>query len=254
MQVVPKRWDGTFSAPRYGFGPGRSAHQAVKAAPEYIAAGYRGVGDLHVEKFFERVDPDQRMAKSAERVSAQRLWKLIRALLRAGVREGGRGSPGDEGTPQGGPLSPLLSNIVRDEFERELERRGQRFARYADDRNLYVRSRRAGGRGRKSLTRFIGTKLKLRVNEAKSAGGRPWERKFGGFSFTHDRKPKRRIAPQALPRFRERARELTRRRRGISRERRAKERAQYLQGWIGYFGKCQTPAVLHSLEEWTRRR
>jgi len=194
------------------------------------------------------------MAKAAERVSDKRLLKLIRALLRAGVMEGGLVSPVDEGTPQGGPLSPLLSNLVLDEFDRELERRGHRFARYADDCNIYVRSRRAGERVMKSLMRFIHTKLQLKVNESKSAVAEPWERKFLGFSFTNHESPKRRIAPKAVKRFRERIRELTRRTRGISIARMSKELASYLRGWIGYFGKCQTPWVLKSLEEWMRRR
>src|SRR5271157_1545956 len=254
MQVLQKRWDGTFSEHSYGFRPGRSAHQAVKAAQEYIAAGYRWVVDLDLEKFFDRVCHDQLMAKIAERVSDKRLLKLIRAFLRAGVMEGGLVSPVDEGTPQGGPLSPLLSNLVLDEFDRELERRGHRFARYADDSNIYVRSRRAGERVMKSLTRFISAKLKLQVNQSKSAVAEPWERKFLGFSFTRSESPKRRIAPKAVKRFKERVRELTSRTRGISIERMAKELALYLRGWIGYFGKCQTPSVLQSLEEWTRRR
>jgi len=164
------------------------------------------------------------MGKIAERVSDQRLLKLIRAFLRAGVMEGGLVSPGDEGTPQGGPLSPLLSNLVLDEFERELERRGHRFARYADDSNIYVRSQRAGERVMKSLTRFIHTKLKLQVNLSKSAVAEPWERKFLGFSFTSAQPPKRRIAPKAVKRFKEQIRELTSRTRGISIERMAKER------------------------------
>ena len=254
MQVLQKRWDGTFSEHSYGFRPGRSAHQAVKAAQEYIAAGYRWVVDLDLEKFFDRVSHDQLMAKIAERVSDPRLRKLIRAFLRAGVLEGGRVSPVDEGTPQGGPLSPLLSNIVLDEFDRELEQRGHRFARYADDSNIYVRSRRAGERVMKSLTRFISAKLKLQVNQQKSAVARPWERKFLGFSFPSSASPKRRIAPKAVKRFKERIRELTSRTRGISIERMAQELAPYLRGWIGYFGKCETPSVLQSLEEWTRRR
>ena len=159
-------------------------------------------------------------------------------------------SPVDEGTPQGGPLSPLLSNIVLDEFDRELERRGLRFARYADDSNIYVRSRRAGERVMASITRFITTKLKLKVNEQKSAVARPWERKFLGFSFTANREPKRRIAPKAVLRFKEKVRELTRRTRGVSMEQMAEELGRYLRGWIGYFGKCQTPSVLQGLEEW----
>ena len=184
MQVLQGRWDRTFSEHSYGFRPGRSAHQAVAQAQQYIAEGYRWVVDLDLEKFFDRVNHDKLMAKIAERVSDKRLLKLIRAFLRAGVMEDGLVSPVDEGTPQGGPLSPLLSNIVLDEFDRELERRGLRFARYADDCNIYVRSRRAGERVMESITRFITTKLKLKVNEQKSAVARPWERKFLGFSFT----------------------------------------------------------------------
>jgi RNA-directed DNA polymerase len=254
MQVLQKRWDRTFSEHSYGFRPGRSAHQAVEAAQQHIVAGYRWVVDLDLEKFFDRVCHDQLMAKAAERVSDKRLLKLIRAFLRAGVLEGGLVNPVDEGTPQGGPLSPLLSNLVLDEFDRELERRGHRFARYADDCNIYVRSRRAGERVMKSLMRFIHTKLQLKVNESKSAVAEPWERKFLGFSFTNHESPKRRIAPKAVKRFRERIRELTRRTRGISIARMSKELASYLRGWIGYFGKCQTPWVLKSLEEWMRRR
>jgi RNA-directed DNA polymerase len=254
MQVLQKRWDRTFSDHSYGFRPGRSAHQAVEAAQQHIAAGYRWVVDLDLEKFFDRVSHDKLMGKIAERVSDKRLLKLILAFLRAGVMEGGLVSPVDEGTPQGGPLSPLLSNLVLDEFDRELERRGHRFARYADDSNIYVRSRRAGERVMKSLTRFIHTKLKLQVNQSKSAVAEPWERKFLGFSFTWAESPKRRIAPKAVQRFQERVRELTSRTRGISIERMARELASYLRGWIGYFGKCETPSVLKSLEEWTRRR
>ena len=254
MQVLQKRWDGTFSEHSYGFRPGRSAHQAVKAAQKYIAAGYRWCVDLDLEKFFDRVSHDKLMAKIAERVSDKRLLKLIRAFLTAGVMEGGLVSPVDEGTPQGGPLSPLLSNIVLDEFDRELEQRGHRFARYADDCNVYVRSRRAGERVMESLKRFLTTKLKLKVNEQKSAVARPWERKFLGFSFTGHREPKRRIAPKAVLRFKEKVRERTRRTRGVSTERMAQELARYLKGWIGYFGKCQTPSVLEHLEKWFRRR
>jgi RNA-directed DNA polymerase len=254
MQVLQQRWDPTFSDHSYGFRPGRSAHQAVEAAQQYIAAGYRGVVDLDLEKFFDRVCHDQRMARIAARVSDKRMLKLIRAFLTAGVMEDGLVSPVDEGTPQGGPLSPLLSNIVLDEFDRELERRGLRLARYADDSNIYVRSRRAGERVMESLTRFLTTKLKLKVNQQKSAVAQPWERKFLGFSFTANREPKRRIAPKAVLRFKERVRELTSRTRGVSVERMVEALARYLRGWIGYFGKCQTPSVLASLEEWVRRR
>jgi RNA-directed DNA polymerase len=254
MQVLQRKWDRTFSDHSYGFRPGRSAHQAVEAAQKFIAAGYRWVVDLDLEKFFDRVNHDKLMAKIAERVSDKRLLKLIREFLRTGVMEGGLVSPVDEGTPQGGPLSPLLSNIVLDEFDRELERRGLRFARYADDSNIYVRSRRAGARVMESITRFITSRLKLTVNQQKSAVARPWERKFLGFSFTVNREPKRRIAPKAVLRFKERVRELTRRTRGVSTERMAEELARYLRGWIGYFGKCETPSVLVGLEQWFRRR
>jgi RNA-directed DNA polymerase len=254
MQVLQDRWDGTFSDHSYGFRPGRSAHQAVGRAQQYMAEGYRWVVDLDLEKFFDRVNHDKLMARIAERVSDKRILKLIRAFLRAGVMEDGLVSPVDEGTPQGGPLSPLLSNIVLDELDRELERRGLRYVRYADDSNIYVRSRRAGERVMESMVRFIMRKLRLKVNQQKSAVARPWERKFLGFSFTWSRGPKRRIAPKAVERFKERVREVTRRAKGVSMEQMAEELAQYLRGWIGYFGRCQTPSVLQGLEEWTRRR
>lgn len=254
MQVLQRKWDGTFSEHSYGFRPGRSAHQAVEQAQQYIAEGYRWVVDLDLEKFFDRVNHDRLMAKIAHRVSDKRMLGLIRAFLTAGVLEEGLVNPVDEGTPQGGPLSPLLSNIVLDEMDQELERRGLRFARYADDSNIYVRSKRAGERVMESLKRFLMTKLKLKVNESKSAVARPWERKFLGFSFTANWTPKRRIAPKAVARFKERVRELTSRTKGVSIERMAKDLTRYLRGWLGYFGKCQTPSVLDGLEQWLRRR
>jgi len=254
MQVLQGRWDRTFSEHSYGFRPGRSAHQAIAQAQKYIAEGYRWVVDLDLEKFFDRVNHDRLMARIAERVGDKRLLKLIRAFLTAGVMEDGLVNPVDEGTPQGGPLSPLLSNIVLDEFDRELERRGLRFARYADDSNIYVRSKRAGERVMESLKGFLATKLKLRVNEQKSAVARPWNRKFLGFSFTSNREPKRRIAPKAVDRFKERVRELTQRNKGVSIERMAEKLTRYLGGWLGYFGKCQTPSVLEGLDQWIRRR
>lgn len=218
----------------FGLGDRRSRRWA---AQKYIAAGYRWCVDLDLEKFFDRVSHDKLMARIATKVSDKRVLKLIRSFLTAGVMENGLVSPVDEGTPPGGPLSPLLSNIVLDELDRELERRGLPFSRYADDSNIYVRSRWAGGRVMESITRFLQIKLKLKVNSEKSAVARPWERKFLGFSFTRDREPKRRIAPKAVKRFKERVRELTSRTRGISIERMTEELNRYLRGWIGYFGK-----------------
>ena len=254
MQVLQRRWDRTFSEHSYGFRPKRSAHQPVAAAQQYITEGYRWVVDLDLEKFFDRVNHDKLMAKIAERVNDKRMLKLIRAFLQAGVMENGLVSSVDEGTPQGGPLSPLLSNIVLDDLDQELERGHLRYARYADDSNIYVRSRRAGERVMASLTEFITSKLKLKVNQAKSAVARPWQRKFLGFSFTLHREPQRRIAPKAILRFKERIRELTRRTRGVSVEKVAEELGRYLRGWQGYFGFCQTPYVLRNLDYWTRRR
>ena len=254
MQVLQGRWDRTFSGYSYGFRPGRSAHQAVAKAQLYIAEGYRWVVDLDLEKFFDRVNHDKLMGKIAKRINDQQLLKLIRAFLRAGVMEGGLVSPVDEGTPQGGPLSPLLSNIVLDELDRELERRGHRFVRYADDSNIYVRSQRAGERVMRSIKQFITKQLKLKVNEQKSAVARPGERKFLGFSFTWQREPKRRIAPKAIARFKQRVRELTRRTRGVSVETMVEQLGRYLTGWRGYFGFCQTPSVMQRLDQWLRRR
>ena len=205
MQVLQCSWDNTFSESSYGFRPGRSAHQAVARAQQHIAAGHRWVVDLDLEKFFDRVNHDRLMGQIARRVYDKRLLRLIRSWLKAGVLENGLVGPTDEGTPQGGPLSPLLSNLVLDQLDRELERRGHRFARYADDCNIYVRSRRAGQRLMGGLTRLLEGKLKLKVNREKSAVARPWERKFLGFSFTNGTKPKRRIAPKAVLRFQSRS-------------------------------------------------
>jgi RNA-directed DNA polymerase len=254
MQVLQGQWDGTFSPHSYGFRPGRSAHQAVAAAQQHIADGHRWVVDIDLEKFFDRVNHDRLMAAVAKRVQDKRLLRLIRAFLNAGVMENGLVSPTDEGTPQGGPLSPLLSNLVLDELDRELEKRGHRFVRYADDCNIYVRSERAGQRVMESMEHFIGKRLKLKVNAAKSAVARPWKRTFLGFTFTSHAQPKRRVAPKALARFTRKVRELTRRTRGISVGKMAEQLASYLRGWGGYFGFCQTPSVLDGLNSWIRRR
>src|SRR6202022_1501024 len=254
MQVLQRRWDPTFSRQSYGFRPGRSAHQAVAQAQEYIAQGYDWVIDLDLEKFFDRVNHDKLMNKIAQRVGDKRLLNLIRAFLNAGVVENGLVSPSVEGTPQGGPLSPLLSNIVLDELDRELERRGHCFVRYADDCNIYVRSERAGQRVMKSITKFITQKLKLKVNESKSAVARQQERKFLGFSFTTGPDIKRRIAPKSLERFKQRIRDTTRQAKGVSIKTIMDELAQYMRGWRGYYGFCETPEVLIALTRWVRLR
>jgi RNA-directed DNA polymerase len=254
LQVLQKRWDPTFSEHSYGFRPGRSARQAVHEAQQHIAEGHGWVVDLDLEKFFDRVNHDRLMAAVAKRVADKRMLKLIRAFLKAGVMEHGLVSAVDEGTPQGGPLSPLLSNLVLDELDQELERRGHRFVRYADDCNIYVGSERAGQRVMESVTHFITHRLKLKVNQAKSAVAQPGQRKFLGFSFTGKREPRRRIAPKAIARFKERIREQTRRTRGISLSQMVKEITTYLRGWLGYFGDCQTPSVLQDLGSWLRRR
>src|SRR3954449_2598158 len=253
LQVLQERWDPTFSEHSYGFRPGRSAHQAVAQAQRYVAEGYSYVVDLDLEKFFDRVNHDKLMARVAARVSDKRVLKFIRACLEAGVMEDGLVRPVDEGTPQGGPLSPLLSNLVLDDLDKELARRGHRFCRYADDCNIYVRSRRAGDRVMASVSRFLAGKLRLKVNEAKSAVARPEERKFLGFSIANDGS-ERRIAPKALATFKTRIRDMTRRTRGISLPQVIEELRPYLIGWRGYFGFCQTPRELTKLEAWTRRR
>src|SRR5881409_3428683 len=254
MQVLQRQWDPTFSDSSYGFRPGRSTHQAVAQAQQYIAAGYGWVVDLDLEKFFDRVNHDKLMGQIAKRVRDKRLLKLIRAFLNAGVMENGLVSPTVEGTPQGGPLSPLPSNLVLDELDRELEYRGHRFVRYADDCNIYVRSERAGQRVMESITHFITQKLKLKVNEKKSAVAQPQVRKFLGFSFTDGPEIKRTIAPKALERFKHRIREVTLRAKGVSLETTIAELASYLRGWRSYFGFCETPYVLIQLTRWVRLR
>jgi len=254
LAVLQRRWDRTFSNHSYGFRPGRNAHQAIHQAQSYIAEGYEWVVDLDLEKFFDRVNHDRLMSTIAQRVTDKRLLKLIRAFLNAGVMENGLVSPVNQGTPQGGPLSPLLSNLVLDELDQELARRGHRFVRYADDCNIYVRSQHAGERVLASVTRFIERRLKLKVNAAKSAVARSGERKFLSFCFTGVKEPKRSIAPQAVARFRERVRELTFRHSGKSFKRIMDDLSSYLRGWCGYFRYCEIPNELNQLESWVRRR
>jgi RNA-directed DNA polymerase len=254
QQVLQKQWDPTFSEHSYGFRPGRSAQQAVAQAQQYMAQGYGWCGDLDLEKFFDRVNHDKLRGQVAKRVADKRLLKLIRAFLNAGVMENGLVSPSVEGTPQGGPLSPLLSNLVLDELDQELERRGHRFVRYADDSNIYVRSERAGRRVMESVKRFLTEKLKLKVNETKSAVAKPQQRKFLGFSFSSGKELKRKIAPQAIDRFKDRIREITRGAKGRSMEQVIQQLARYLRGGRAYFGFCETPSILQGLEQWVWRR
>ncbi|MGY3146324.1 RNA-directed DNA polymerase [Bradyrhizobium sp. USDA 3397] len=216
MQVLQADWDGTFSETSFGFRPGRSAHQAVERAQAYIASGHAVAVDIDLEKFFDRVNHDILMGLVAKRVTDKRLLKLIRGFLNAGVMEGGLVSSTEEGMPQGGPLSPLLSNLMLDVLDKELQKRGHNFVRYADDCNIYVCSQKAGERVLVGIEKFLETRLKLKINKAKSAVARPSVRKFLGFSFTGGRAPRRRIAPQALARFKAKVRELTRRTRGRS--------------------------------------
>lgn len=254
LQVLQGYWDRTFSRASFGFRPGRSAHQAVARAQSLIAQGFRWVADIDLEKFFDRVCHDILMSRIARRVEDKRLLGLIRAFLRAGIMENGLVGPTEEGTPQGGPLSPLLSNLLLDDLDRELERRGLHFVRYADDCNIYVRSERAGHRVMASVTRFLTGRLKLKVNQAKSAVARPWHRKFLGFSFTSGTETRRRVAPQALDRFKERIRALTCRTRSVSLQQMTDDVSRYLTGWRGYFAFAATPSVFEKLDSWIRRR
>jgi RNA-directed DNA polymerase len=253
LQRLQPLWDPTFSEHSYGFRPGRSAHQAVAQAQAYIIEGCQFVVDIDLAKFFDRVNHDRLMAAVAARILDRRVLRLIRGFLTAGVLHGGLFEDSREGTPQGGPLSPLLSNLVLDELDRELERRGHRFVRYADDCNIYVRSEMAGRRVMQSLTRFIEGHLKLQINLEKSAVARPWERSFLGFTFKNEPEFRRRIADKAVTRFKHRVRALTSRHRGVTLERMIRELASYLRGWAGYFGFSQS-FELQSLDSWVRRR
>ena len=211
----------------------------VKPRKDRVTEGHQFVVDIDLAKFFDRVNHDRLMARVAERIADRRLLRLIRSYLTAGVLNNGLFEAGREGTPQGGPLSPLLSNLVLDELDRELERRGHRFVRYADDCNIYVRSEKAGRRVMTGLTRFIEGRLKLQVNAQKSAVARPRERSFLGFTVTDEPQPRRRIADKAVARFKDRVRDLTRRHRGVSLDRMIADLNPLLRGWAGYFGFSQ---------------
>lgn len=254
-QVLSPVFDPTFSEHSYGFRPKRRGHDAVRKARSYMQEGYRIAVDIDLEKFFDRVHHDRLMAKIAERVEDKTVLKLIRAYLQSGVMVNGLVRATEEGTPQGGPLSPLLSNIVLDELDQELEKRNLRFVRYADDCNIYVKTWKAGHRVMKSITTFIEKKLKLKVNQAKSAVERPWKRKFLGFTFSWDKKnPKVKIAKESLQRVKAKIRAITSRSQAIPIEMRVKELNQYLTGWCGYYALVDTKQVFQELDEWTRRR
>ena len=235
LHVLEPIFEADFSASSYGFRPGKNAHQAVKAARQYIAEGRRVVVDMDLEKFFDRVNHDLLMQKLSTKIEDGRVLRLIRRYLEAGMMAEGIVSPRTEGTPQGGPLSPLLSNILLTELDRELERRGHAFCRYADDCNIYVRSQRAGERVMASITRFLSDTLKLTVNAAKSAVARPWERKFLGYSLTWHKAPKLKIASASLKRLEDKIREVLQGAQGRSLKKVIDELNPILRGWMAYY-------------------
>jgi RNA-directed DNA polymerase len=255
LQVLGPRFDPTFSQHSYGFRPRRSAHDAVVQAQRYVSEGRRIVVDVDLEKFFDRVNHDVLMGRLAKRIEDKRLLRLIRRYLEAGVMANGVVMERHEGTPQGGPLSPLLANVLLDEVDKELEKRGHAFVRYADDCNVYVRSRRAGERAMGLLRRLF-TRLRLRVNESKSAVDTAWKRKLLGYSLwvAPGRIVKHRVAPKALAAMKDRVREITRRNRSQSIERVAQDLRSFLVGWKNYFRLAETPRVFSDLDEWIRHR
>ena len=254
LQVLTPIFDPTFSAFSFGFRPGRSAHDAVKLAREYIEAGHEWVVDIDLAKFFDTVNHDKLMVRIWRRIKDKRVLHLIRRYLQAGVMLNGVVMTTEEGTPQGGPLSPLLANIMLDDLDRLLETRGHRFCRYADDCNIYVRSQRAGERVMSTVRRFIEGRLGLRINEEKSKVDRPGNRKFLGFSFFHREGVHIRVAPKAIERFKKRVREITARSNGRSIDQRIRALSIYIRGWMQYYQLARTPEIFGSLDGWTRRR
>jgi RNA-directed DNA polymerase len=254
-QVLSPLWDPEFSDHSHGFRPGRSAHHAVKAAQCHVEAGHRWVVDIDLEKFFDRVNHDILMSRLARKIRDKTLLRLIRRYLEAGMMNQGIIEPRTEGTPQGGPLSPLLSNILLDELDKELERRGHRFERYADDCNIYVKSKAAGERVLSSVTKFVEKKLKLRVNAAKSAVDRPWNRKFLGYSMTSHRKPKLKAAAQSVARLKDKVRKLWRQSRGRNLGRFIREDLNpVLRGWATYYRLSGVKVIFEELDAWVRRK
>jgi len=254
LQVLTPVFEPTFSKWSFGFRPGRSAHGAVSWSRLHIAAGHRWVVDLDLEKFFDRVNHDILMSRVARRVKDKQVLRLIRRYLQAGVMEGGVVSARSEGTPQGGPLSPLLSNILLDELDQELEQRGHRFCRYADDSNIYVKSKRAGERVMASLEKFLWERLRLKVNRDKSAVARPWARKFLGYSVTVNRTPRLKVAPESVKRLKEKLKLVFRRGRGRRLDRVLEELTPVIRGWVAYFRMSDVKASFEELDGWLRRR
>ncbi|WP_017381476.1 group II intron reverse transcriptase/maturase [Paenisporosarcina sp. TG-14] len=253
-QILTSLYDPTFSDHSYGFRPNRSAHDAVKKTKGYMGEGNRWVVDIDLEKFFDQVNHDRLMGTLAKRIEDKRLLKLIRKYLKSGIMINGVVTTSEEGTPQGGPLSPLLSNIVLDELDKDLEKRGHKFVRYADDCNIYVKTKKAGNRVMVSVTSLIEGKLKLKVNLNKSAVDRPWKRKFLGFSFTNGKEPKVRIAKESVKRMKNKIREITSRKKPYPMRYRIKKLNQYLMGWCGYFALADTPSIFRKFDSWIRRR
>jgi RNA-directed DNA polymerase len=254
LQVLDPIYDPTFSAHSYGFRPGRSAHQAVRQAKKYLEEGFEWVVDLDLEKCFDRINHDILMGRLARKIEDRRILGLIRLYLQAGIMVNGVVQERYEGTPQGGPLSPLLSNILLDELDKEVEERGHRFCRYADDCNIYVRSERSGKRVMDSVERFLSKKLKLKVNRQKSAVARPQERKFLGFSFTSAKWLKIKLSEKASKAVKHRIRQITRRSRRVTLAQVVKELNIYLKGWLGYYRLIETPTTFRDLDSWIRRR
>jgi len=255
QQVLSPLFELSFSESSYGFRPNRSAQQAVQKAREYVRAGRRWVVDIDLEKFFDRVNHDVLMSRLARRIKDKRVLRLIRRYLQAGMMSNGLVTARREGTPQGGPLSPLLSNILLDELDKELERRGHKFCRYADDSNIYVQSRSAGERVMKSITRFLERRLRLRVNAEKSAVARPWERKFLGYSLTWHREARLRVAARSVQRLKAKLREIFRRGRGRNlRKLIEAELTPLLRGWMNYFRLADVKGIFEELDGWIRRK
>jgi len=255
LQVLTPIFDPQFSEASYGFRPGRRAHDAVKKARQYVEEGYEWAVDLDIEKFFDRVNHDILMARVARKVTDKRVLILIRRYLTAGVMVNGVVIETAEGTPQGGPLSPLLANILLDDLDKELEKRGHKFVRYADDCNIYVKSKRAGERVMASIRNFLQERLKLKINQQKSAVDRPWKLKFLGFSMYKVKgQILIRLAPQTIKRVKMKIREITSRNKPVSMAERIERLNAYLGGWMGYFALAETPSIFKNLEGWMRRR